>query len=123
GTTISPYLFFWQASEEVEDLQVDPDAKPLRRRPKQAHHQLDRIRTDTFVGMFFSNIVAWFVVLAVAATLHAHGVTDISTSEQAANALRPVAEKLAGPAAGQLAFLLFAGGIIGTGLLAIPVLA
>jgi Mn2+/Fe2+ NRAMP family transporter len=115
GTTISPYLFFWQASEEVEDEQEDPAAKPLIEAPQQAPRQMARMQLDTIVGMGFSNIIALFIMLTTAATLHAHGVTDIQTSSQAAEALRPIA--------GRFAFTIFAVGIIGTGLLALPVLA
>ena len=115
GTTISPYLFFWQASEEVEQEREDARARPLKIAPEQAPPELRRIRTDTYVGMAFSNLVALAIVITAAATLHAHGVTDIETSAQAAAALKPVA--------GPLAFAVFALGIIGTGLLALPVLA
>jgi Mn2+/Fe2+ NRAMP family transporter len=115
GTTISPYLFFWQASQECEDLRAVKADKPLRKDPGQAAHQLARIKIDTYIGMGFSNLIAFFIMLTTAATLHAHGVTDIQTSAQAAEALRPIA--------GRFAFLLFSMGIIGTGLLAVPVLA
>ncbi|MES1200818.1 MAG: divalent metal cation transporter [Pseudomonadota bacterium] len=115
GTTISPYLFFWQASEEVEDEEADPDASPLRDKPEQAKEQLNRIRWDTYVGMAFSNLIAFFIILTTAVTLFTHGQTDIQTSAQAAEALLPIA--------GQFAFLLFTLGIVGTGLLAVPVLA
>jgi NRAMP (natural resistance-associated macrophage protein)-like metal ion transporter len=115
GTTISPYLFFWQASEEVEDEEEDPAAKPLLEAPLQAPKQIARIELDTIVGMGLSNIIALFIVLTTAATLNAHGVTDIQSSSQAAEALRPIA--------GRFAFVIFALGIIGTGLLALPVLA
>ena len=115
GTTISPYLFFWQAEEEVEEVKERVHAKPLVRAPDQAVPEFQRIRIDTVVGMAFSNVVALFIILTTAATLHAHGVTDIQTSSQAAEALRPIA--------GPLVFLVFALGIIGTGLLAVPVLA
>jgi NRAMP (natural resistance-associated macrophage protein)-like metal ion transporter len=115
GTTISPYLFFWQAEEEVEEVKERIDAKPLERAPEQAPAEFSRIRIDTYVGMGFSNAVALFIVLTTAATLHAHGITDIQTSSQAAEALRPIA--------GHFAFAVFAIGIIGTGLLALPVLA
>ncbi len=115
GTTISPYLFFWQASEEVEEVRERDGAKPLVRAPEQAPAELERIRVDTYLGMGFSNLVALFIVITTAATLHAHGTTDIETSAQAAEALRPIA--------GQFVFLIFALGIIGTGLLALPVLA
>ena len=115
GTTISPYLFFWQAEEEVEDEQEKPEQSPLRDAPEQAPNAFYRIRIDTLVGMALSNLVALFIVITTATTLHAHGVTDIETSAQAAEALRPIA--------GPFAFALFACGIIGTGLLALPVLA
>ena len=115
GTTISPYLFFWQASQEVEDLQADADAQALRRTPEQAPLQFQRIKLDTAIGMGFSNLVAFFIMLTTAVTLGAQGITHIDTSAQAASALRPIA--------GNFAFALFSLGIIGTGLLAIPVLA
>ncbi len=115
GTTISPYLFFWQAEEEVEEVKERPEAKPLMGAPKQAEREFSRIRWDTYVGMGISNLVALFIILTTAATLHAHGVTDIQTSSQAAEALRPIA--------GPFAFGIFALGIIGTGMLALPVLA
>jgi NRAMP (natural resistance-associated macrophage protein)-like metal ion transporter len=115
GTTISPYLFFWQASEEAEEERVNPGAHPLAEAPAEAAREIHRIRLDTYLGMGFSNLVALFIIVTAAATLHQHGVTDVQTSEQAAMALRPVA--------GEFAFFLFALGIIGTGLLAIPVLA
>jgi NRAMP (natural resistance-associated macrophage protein)-like metal ion transporter len=115
GTTISPYLFFWQAGEEVEDEIENPLAKPLTKAPEQAPSELRRIKLDTYIGMALSNLIALFIVLTTAATLHAHGQTDIQTSSQAAAALRPIA--------GRFAFTVFAMGIIGTGLLALPVLA
>ena len=115
GTTISPYLFFWQASEEVEDEEADPDTGSLLANPDQAPAQLRRIRWDTLLGMGFSNLIAFFIILTTAVTLHAAGKTDIQTSAQAAEALRPIA--------GDFAFFLFSLGIIGTGLLAVPVLA
>ncbi|MGK5049334.1 NRAMP family divalent metal transporter [Janthinobacterium sp. GB4P2] len=115
GTTISPYLFFWQASQEVEDLQADSGAQALRRTPEQAPRQFQRIKMDTTIGMGFSNLVAFFIMLTTAVTLGAQGITHIDTSAQAASALRPIA--------GDFAFALFSLGIIGTGLLAIPVLA
>lgn len=114
GTTISPYLFFWQAAQEIEE-QRRRYAKPLCIAPGEAEAEFKRIRTDTLVGMVFSNLVALTIIFATAATLHAHGVTSINTSSQAAEALRPVA--------GPLAFALFALGIVGTGMLAVPVLA
>src|SRR3984885_8741280 len=115
GTTISPYLFFWQAAEEVEDEKEDPKAEPLIEAPLQAPRQLARIQLDTLVGMGISNLVALFIMITTAATLNAHGVTDIQTSSQAADALRPIA--------GRFAFTVFALGIVGTGMLALPVLA
>jgi NRAMP (natural resistance-associated macrophage protein)-like metal ion transporter len=115
GTTISPYLFFWQASEEVEEVTTHAIQKPLLIAPDQGPEQLQRIRFDTYFGMAVSNLVAFFVILTAAATLHAHGILDIQTASQAAKALEPLA--------GHFAFLLFALGIIGTGLLAVPVLA
>ena len=114
GTTISPYLFFWQSSLEVED-RLRRGARPLCLAPQEAGPQLARIRWDTRIGMGMSNLVAVFIIYATAATLNAAGVTDIQTSSQAAEALRPVA--------GELTFAVFATGIIGTGLLAVPVLA
>lgn len=114
GTTISPYLFFWQASQEIEE-QKRHKAKPLCITPKDAGPELKRIRVDTLTGMAFSSIVSLAIVFATAATLHANGVLDIATSAQAAEALRPIA--------GNFAFALFSLGIIGTGLLAVPVLA
>ena len=115
GTTISPYLFFWQASQEVEEQRINPHAKPLIEAPDQASTNFNRIKIDTYIGMGFSNIVAYFIILTSAVTLNAHGVTDIQSSAQAAEALRPIA--------GEFAFWLFSAGIIGTGLLAVPVLA
>ncbi len=115
GTTISPYLFFWQASQEVEEVRNHHGEKALKRAPAQAAQQLERIRIDTYVGMAFSNAVAFFIILTAAATLHTHGITEISTSAQAAKALEPLA--------GRFAFVLFVCGIVGTGLLAVPVLA
>ncbi len=114
GTTISPYLFFWQAGQEVEE-QHRRHVKALCITPREAGPELARIRTDTMVGMGFSNLIALFIIIATAATLNANGVTNIQTASQAAEALRPVA--------GDFTFALFAIGIIGTGMLAIPVLA
>ena len=114
GTTISPYLFFWQSSQEVEEAHRR-HLRPLGLTPRGAASELARIRTDTVTGMGISNLIAFFIVVATAATLNASGVTDIQTSSQAAEALRPVA--------GPFAFTLFAAGIVGTGLLAVPVLA
>jgi NRAMP (natural resistance-associated macrophage protein)-like metal ion transporter len=115
GTTISPYLFFWQAAQEAEDIRVLPERKPLVKAPHQGPDAIERIRLDTYIGMAFSNLVALAIIIATAATLHAAGITDVATSSQAAEALRPVA--------GPFAFTLFALGIVGTGLLAVPVLA
>ena len=114
GTTISPYLFFWQAGQEVEE-QHRHHTKPLCIAPREAGPELKRIRTDTLVGMGFSHFTALAIILATAATLNAHGVTEIASAAQAANALRPIA--------GDMAFALFAIGLIGTGMLAVPVLA
>jgi NRAMP (natural resistance-associated macrophage protein)-like metal ion transporter len=115
GTTISPYLFFWQAAQEVEDIKADPTASALNKDPEHARRHLRRIKIDTYIGMGFSNLIALFIIVSTAATLHAAGVTDIQTAAQAAEALRPLA--------GEWTFLLFGLGIIGTGLLAVPVLA
>ena len=115
GTTISPYLFFWQASEEVEDVRLNSKEQPLKNSPEQAPSQLQRIRFDTVVGMAFSNVVAFFIILTAASTLYSHGLHDIQTADQAARALAPLA--------GRFAFSIFALGIVGTGLLAVPVLA
>ena len=115
GTTISPYLFFWQASQEAEDQRVDAKKHPLAEKNYGAKKEFHRIRADTIVGMAFSNLIAISIIITAAATLNATGRTDIQTSAQAAEALRPVA--------GQFAELIFALGIIGTGLLAVPVLA
>jgi NRAMP (natural resistance-associated macrophage protein)-like metal ion transporter len=115
GTTISPYLFFWQASQEVEEQRATKGDKPLKSAPEQARAHLQRIKLDTYFGMGFSNLVSFFIILTTAVTLHAHGITDIQTSAQAAEALRPLA--------GEFAFALFTAGIVGTGLLAVPILA
>jgi NRAMP (natural resistance-associated macrophage protein)-like metal ion transporter len=115
GTTISPYLFFWQASQETEEIKAAPDEHALRVDPTQARDQFRRIRFDTWVGMTISNLVAFFIILAAAVTLHANGIMDVETSDQAAAALKPLA--------GRFTFLVFSLGIIGTGLLAVPVLA
>ena len=115
GTTISPYLFFWQASEEAEEVRVDPQSDPLKCAPEEAPAELQRIELDTMIGMAFSNLVALAIMLTAAATLHVANITDIESSAQAAEALRPVA--------GNYASTIFALGIVGTGLLAVPVLA
>jgi NRAMP (natural resistance-associated macrophage protein)-like metal ion transporter len=115
GTTISPYLFFWQASQETEEIRSHAQEEPLKVKPHQAPVQLERINLDTIVGMAFSSIVGYCIILAAAVTLHVKGVVTVQTSSQAALALEPVA--------GRFAFFLFALGIVGTGLLAVPVLA
>jgi NRAMP (natural resistance-associated macrophage protein)-like metal ion transporter len=115
GTTISPYLFFWQASQEVEELRAGNGSSSLTSTPEDAWLHMRRIKVDTYVGMGFSNLVAFFIILSAALTLHVAGITQIQTSAQAAQALRPIA--------GDFSFLLFSLGIIGTGMLAVPVLA
>jgi Mn2+/Fe2+ NRAMP family transporter len=115
GTTISPYLFFWQASEEVEEMRAKHGAAPLLRNPTAANSELRRIKWDTWSGMFYSDLTAYFVILATAVTLNVAGITNIETAAQAASALRPLA--------GDFAFILFALGILGVGLIGVPVLA
>nr|WP_199203033.1 divalent metal cation transporter [Paraburkholderia madseniana] len=115
GTTISPYLFFWQASEEVEDMHAKRDSAPLICDASAAPAELRRIRWDTWSGMLYSDITAYFIILATAVTLHVAGITDINTAAQAASALRPLA--------GNFAYILFALGILGVGLIGVPVLA
>jgi len=115
GTTISPYLFFWQTAEEVEDMEMRNQADLNHMHPQAARRQLNRMAWDTFTGMAISNLIAFFIMLTTAVTLNQQGVTNIESSAQAAEALRPIA--------GDLAFLLFALGIVGTGFLAVPVLA
>jgi NRAMP (natural resistance-associated macrophage protein)-like metal ion transporter len=115
GTTISPYLFFWQASEEVEDMRLNSTALPLIHDVDAASNELTRIKWDTWNGMFYSDIAAYFIILATAVTLHGAGITDITTAAQAASALRPLA--------GDFAYTLFALGILGVGLIGVPVLA
>ncbi|MBI5261319.1 MAG: divalent metal cation transporter [Bradyrhizobium sp.] len=115
GTTISPYLFFWQASQEVEEMNRGKNRRPLREVASGGDTELERIRLDTIIGMIFSNAIAFFIILTTAAVLNANGITSINSATQAAEALRPLA--------GEFTFLLFAVGIIGTGMLAIPVLA
>src|SRR5205823_659077 len=115
GTTISPYLFFWQAAQECEDIRAHPERQALRKAPRQGASAIDRIRADTLIGMAVSNLVALAIIATTAATLHADGVHDIRTSAQAAAALKPLA--------GEFASVLFALGIVGTGMLAIPILA
>jgi Mn2+/Fe2+ NRAMP family transporter len=115
GTTISPYLFFWQSAQEVEEVEHHANEKPLLEDPDEAPGAFAHMRVDTIVGMALSNLVALAIMISTAATLHAAGKTDIATAADAAQALQPLA--------GKFAFLLFSLGIIGTGLLAIPVLA
>jgi Mn2+/Fe2+ NRAMP family transporter len=115
GTTISPYLFFWQTSEEVEDMQAIPGAEPLVRDATSASVELRRIRWDTWSGMLYSDLTSYFIILATAVTLHVAGVTDINTAAEAASALRPLA--------GEFAYMLFALGILGVGMIGVPVLA
>jgi Mn2+/Fe2+ NRAMP family transporter len=116
GTTISPYLFFWQASQEVEEAIADDKIKDIGvGKPKVTRKNVDNMNGDTIIGMFFSQSIMFFIIITTAATLHANGITNINTASQAAEALRPVA--------GDFAYLLFAIGIIGTGLLAVPILA
>lgn len=115
GTTISPYLFCWQAAQEVEEMRESDEREPLKHADAQAPDALKRIAIDTSVGMIFSNVVAFFMIVTAAAVLHAHGKTDIQSTAEAAQALKP--------AAGRFAFSLFSLGIISTGMLAVPVLA
>jgi Mn2+/Fe2+ NRAMP family transporter len=115
GTTISPYLFFWQASEEVEDMQATSGARALLADASEAPHELRRIRWDTWSGMLYSDLTAYFIILATALTLNVAGVKDINTAAQAASALRPLA--------GEFAYVLFALGILGVGMIGVPVLA
>jgi NRAMP (natural resistance-associated macrophage protein)-like metal ion transporter len=115
GTTISPYLFFWQASEEVEEMHGHSPAVSLLQDETAAKRELRRIQWDTWSGMLYSDLAAFFIILATAVTLHVSGVTDITTAAQAASALRPLA--------GDFAFVLFGAGILGVGLIGVPVLA
>ena len=115
GTTITPYCFFWQSSQEAQEERIDPLAHTLIEAPQEAKAQIGRMRIDTYVGMGYSNLISFFIIVTTAATLNAHGITDIQTSSQAAEALRPIA--------GIFTFALFSAGIIGIGLLAVPVLA
>ena len=122
GTTISPYLFFWQASEEAEEDVVKNKLKEIGEgKPKISKKEIRIMRTDVAIGMAFSQLIMWFIILTTAGTLHANGVTDIVTGEQAAQALEPLVKTF--PNAGVLSKTVFALGIIGTGLLTIPVLA
>lgn len=115
GTTISPYLFFWQTSQEVEDMQAKQDVALVLLSPFAAEPELSRIRWDTWSGMLYSNLTAFFIILATAVTLNVAGIVDINTAADAAGALRPLA--------GEFAYLLFAIGILGVGLIGVPVLA
>ncbi|WP_051069078.1 Nramp family divalent metal transporter [Mesorhizobium metallidurans] len=115
GTTISPYLLFWQSSQEVEEIEQDPEAKALTKKPDQAKREIRRIKLDTFVGMAVSNLVALAIIMSTAATLHSAGKTEVASAADVAEALRPLA--------GDFAFFIFSLGIIGTGLLSLPVLA
>ncbi|MBX9844585.1 MAG: divalent metal cation transporter [Xanthobacteraceae bacterium] len=115
GTTISPYLFFWQCSQEAEDERVDLKKKPLLKNPTDGPEEIRRIRFDTYVGMAFANLVALAIIVTTAATLNRQGVTNVETAQQAAEALKPIV--------GSFAFIIFSIGIIGTGMLAVPVLA
>jgi Mn2+/Fe2+ NRAMP family transporter len=115
GTTISPYLFFWQSSQEAQEIVDSPRQKPINQSPRSARGQFRRMRFDTLAGMAFSNLISIAIMMATAATLHRQGITQIDSAAEAANALRPIA--------GDFAFALFALGIIGTGFLAVPVLA
>ncbi len=114
GTTISPYLFFWQASQEVEEERAEGKTK-LSQRQGASNADLRRLRIDVLAGMFASNLIMYFIILTTAATLHTHGITNIESARQAAVALRPLA--------GNAAYLLFTLGLVGTGMLGVPVLA
>ena len=115
GTTISPYLFFWQTSQEVEEQILGGKTTLKLRQEETTPQEVKNMRTDVWSGMFLSNLVMFFIIAATAATLNAHGITNITTAAQAAEALRPIA--------GERTYLLFALGIIGTGMLAVPILA
>ncbi|MBC7385140.1 MAG: divalent metal cation transporter [Cryobacterium sp.] len=115
GATISPYLFFWQAGQEVEEMECSDFRKPLKSSPLQAPKALERIQTDTLTGMWASNLIGIFIIIVTAVTLHASGKTQLDTAAQAAEALKPIA--------GKFAFFLFSMGMIGTGLLTVPILA
>jgi NRAMP (natural resistance-associated macrophage protein)-like metal ion transporter len=122
GTTISPYLFFWQASEEAEeDVSKNRINEIGKGKPKIRNKEIRLMRADVTVGMLFSQLIMWFIIMTTAGTLHVHGLTDIATADQAAKALEPLVKTF--PNSGELAKTIFALGIIGTGLLAIPVLA
>jgi Mn2+/Fe2+ NRAMP family transporter len=115
GVAISPYIFFWQSAQEAEDQRVKPEREPLTEAPQQAPRALERIRIDTYVGMAVATLVGLAIMITTGSTLHANGATEITSSAQAAEALKPIA--------GPFAYALFAAGIVGTGLLAVPVLA
>ncbi|HEX4123437.1 MAG TPA: divalent metal cation transporter, partial [Tepidisphaeraceae bacterium] len=115
GTTISPYLFFWQSSLETEEIETRPREQPLKEAPRQSAEQFERIRLDTWVGIGAAAVVSFFIIVAAAATLNAHGLKDVDTLQQAARALQPIA--------GKVGMVLFAVGVIGTGLLAVPALS
>lgn len=115
GTTIAPYLMFWQAAQEVDEIALHPEREPLIRTPTAASAEIRRIRIDTYLGIGVSNLVGLCIIVSTALTLHMKGITNIETAAQAAEALRPIA--------GPFAFIAFAAGIVGTGLLAVPVLA
>lgn len=115
GTTISPYLFYWQTSEEVEEAIKEGKIEEFDQSPSVAHSEIKHMQKDTGIGMLFSNIIAFFIILTTAATLHVNGITDIETPQQIALALRPIA--------GDLAFVLFTFGIVGIGLQSVPILA
>jgi Mn2+/Fe2+ NRAMP family transporter len=115
STIITPYCFFWQSSEEAEEERISPTAHPLLVAPEEAPREIRRIRLDTYIGMGFSNLISWFTIVTTAATLNAHGIMDIQTSAQAVEVLRPIA--------GVFTYAVFAVGIVGIGLLAVPVLA
>ncbi|MCU7490415.1 MAG: divalent metal cation transporter [Ignavibacteria bacterium] len=114
GATISPYLFFWQASQETEEVNTTPEEEPLKVAPRQAPEQMKRIKIDTYLGMAFSNIIIFFIIVTTAMTLNTQGITEVNSAAEAAGALKPLA--------GRFASLLFSAGIIGTGMLAIPIL-
>ena len=122
GTTISPYLFFWQSSEEAEEDVIKNKIKNIGEgTPKIRNKEIKTMRKDVAIGMAFSQIVMWFIIVTTAGTLHVHGITDIATADQAAKALEPLVKSF--PHSGELAKIIFALGVIGLGMIAIPVLA
>jgi Mn2+/Fe2+ NRAMP family transporter len=122
GTTISPYLFFWQASEEAEEDVAKHKIKEIGKgKPKISNKEIKLMRQDTAIGMAFSQLIMWSIMITTAGSIHAHGVTDIQTADQAAKSLEPLVKTF--PQAGEISKTIFAVGIIGTGLLAVPVLA